>query len=266
MTQPMLTFVHISDTHIHPDPDYTKDYAEVTSYTGAKALVKQINNLPFKPDFVLHTGDVAYDPFPNAYMACRDILGDIKHPVYYVTSNHDKSVALQQHLMAHGEPIDPLHYVFELYGVQIVILDSTGSEVEPPRGYVSDYQIGWLTGLCQAKDDRPMVVAVHHNPTPTGVPWLDDFMGIQNGEALHQALLPAKDRIRGVFFGHIHQNLDIYRDGILYCSTLSSWTQFHAWPGMTETASDTGAEPGFSVVSIYESHTLVRRHRFALPK
>ena len=266
MPRPLLTFVHISDTHIHPDPTYSKDYAEVTSYAGAQALVEQVNALPFDPEFVLHTGDVAYDPYPEAYNACRDILGEIKYPVYYLAGNHDKSIALQKNLMAHGDPINPLHYVFEHNGVQIVCLDSNDKRAEPPRGYVSDYQIGWLAGLCQAKDDRPMVIAVHHNPTLTGIRWLDSYMGIQNTEQFHQALLPARDRIRGVFFGHVHQNLDIYRDGILYCSTLSSWTQFHAWPGMVDTQSDKGAEPGFSVVSIYEDQTIIRRYRFKLPQ
>ena len=69
MSEVMLRFIHISDTHIHPDPNYTKDYADITSYAGAKALVEQVNNVPFEPDFVLHTGDVAYDPDPEAYHA-----------------------------------------------------------------------------------------------------------------------------------------------------------------------------------------------------
>jgi hypothetical protein len=30
------------------------------------ALIKAVNDVPFAPDFVLHTGDVAYDPDPEA--------------------------------------------------------------------------------------------------------------------------------------------------------------------------------------------------------
>jgi Icc protein len=145
----------------------------------------------------------------------------------------------------------------------MVCLDNNGP-AEPPRGFVTKDQLEWLTDICSAQDSRPLVVAVHHNLLPVGVPWLDDFMSTTNGEAVHRTLLPARDRLRGVFFGHVHQNLDIYRDGILYCSTLSSWGQFHAWPGQIETTHDVGAEPGYNVVMLTRDQTYIRRCRFRL--
>ena len=264
MTDTLLTFVHLSDTHIHHDLDYSKPYADVTSYEGAVALTKAVNDLPFRPDFVLHTGDVAYNPDPEAYKTCLDILGEIKFPVYYVAGNHDDSVSLQRHLLHRDEPRRTFHYAFETNGVQIVVLDSNGP-TDPPAGLLDDYQLEWVAGLCAADDDRPLIVAVHHNPLPVDVPWLDDYMALRNGDLLHEALLPARHRMRGVFFGHVHQNVDIYRDGILYCSTLSSWTQFQAYPGMTITTSDRGAEPGFSVVMVSAEQTFIRRYRFLAP-
>jgi Icc protein len=265
MTDPLLRFIHISDTHIHPDPEYTKDYSDATTYDGALALVKAVNDLPFTPDFILHTGDVAYDPDPEAYTVCMEILSNLKAPLYYVAGNHDDSVALQQQLLGRDEPRRSFHYAFEQNGVQIIVTDSNGP-AQPPAGYVDDYQLEWISGLCQAQDDRPLVIAIHHNPLVVGIPWLDDYMGIQNGDMFHDAIFPARHRIRGVFFGHVHQNLDMMRDGILYCSTLSSWTQFQAYPGMTHTTSDSGAEPGFSVVTISQNQTFIRRYRFPLPK
>jgi 3',5'-cyclic-AMP phosphodiesterase len=259
----MLTFVHISDTHIPADPNYNADYAPHPPHEGARALVQQVNALPFMPDFVLHTGDVAYDPYPEAYAACKDILGEIKAPVHYVAGNHDASAALQNALVQRGGPKMQLHYEFEVNGVQVAIVDSNGP-ADPPAGYMTENQLAWINAICTADDDRPLVIATHHNPTPGGIPWLDDFMGIQNTDAFHAAILPAKERLRGVFFGHVHQNLDIYRDGVLYCATLSSWAQFHAWPGQEETTHAPHDGPGFSVVTVTENQTLIRRHRFTL--
>ncbi len=264
MTQPLLRFIHISDTHIHPDPDYTKPYAWTTSYKGAQALVRQLNALPFTPDFILHTGDVAYDPDAEAYAACREILSVIKHPVYYVAGNHDESRALQQYLIGTAEPVMPLHYEFEMNGVQVVVADSNGPTT-PPAGFMTDAQLEWLRTACQPDDPRPLVIATHHIMLPVGIPWLDDYMRTTNGEAFHAAILPARERIRGVFFGHVHQNLDTLRDGILYSSALSSWTQFMNWPDTTETTTDERAEPGYSVVMVYPNQTYIRRHRFPLP-
>jgi Icc protein len=261
----LIRFVHISDTHISPDPNYTRPGADVTSWAGALALVDQLNNLPFTPDFILHTGDVAFDPYPEAYAACLDILGRVRCPIYYVAGNHDDSPAIQRIMLQRSEPLPTLHYAFEVNGVQIVCVDSNGP-VDPPAGYMTDDQLEWLRGQCRPDDERPLVIAVHHNVLPVGVPWLDNFMGIRNGEMFHQAILPARDRIRGVFHGHVHQNIEVIRDGILYSAALSSWTQFHAWPGLAETLTDEGAEPGFSVVTVTETQTFIRRHRFALPR
>lgn len=259
-----LSFIHISDTHINPDTTYVKDYAPITPLIGARALVAELNRLPFQPDFILHTGDVAYDPVPEAYAACHDLLSALRVPVYYVAGNHDDPIALQRVLMNRAEPLPILSETFEVNGVQIVCVDSNGPAT-PPAGFVRPEQLEWLEGLCRADDNRPMVIAVHHNMLPVQVPWLDTYMRTSNGEDFHRALLPARHRIRGVFYGHVHQNLDTVRDGILYSSTLSSWCQFHAYPGMADTTSDAGAEPGYSIVTVTNDQTFIRRCRFGQP-
>ncbi|RMF79360.1 MAG: hypothetical protein D6737_11680 [Chloroflexi bacterium] len=263
MNDVMLRFVHISDTHFSHDPNYNRDYAAYIPAVGTRALVEQLNALPFTPDFVLHTGDVAYDPLPEAYPVARDVLSKIKYPTYYIAGNHDDPAALQTIVMGRDDIATPLHYEVEINGAQIVCVDSNGP-AEPPAGFVTDEQLAWLRALCEADDDRPLIVAIHHNVVEVGVPWLDEWMGITNGDAVHQALRPARQRLRGVFFGHVHQNLTIVRDGILYSSVLSSWAQLHAWPGMTRTTPDIGAEPGFNVVTITREQTFIRHHRFAV--
>jgi hypothetical protein len=128
---------------------------------------------------------------------------------------------------------------------------------------MTEAELAWLRRSAP-RDDRPLVVAVHHNIAPTGVPWLDDYMGLVNGDDLHRVLLKAGARLRGVSFGHVHQNVEVLRDGILYSSVLSSWNQFHAWPGMSDTTPDVCAEPGFNVVTVTRQQTFIRRYRFSV--
>ncbi len=87
-------------------------------------------------------------------------------------------------------------------------------------------------------------------------------MGIRNTADFHAAILPAKHRLRGVFFGHVHQNIDLYRDGILYASTVSSWVQFLSYPGQARTHVDENAEPGYSIVTVSPEQTFIRRCRY----
>ncbi len=261
MTHDRLHFVHISDTHLSSDITYNSDTALITPHAGAQALLRELQALPFQPDFILHTGDVGYDPYPHIYPFIRDLLSQVPYPIYAIAGNHDHPAALMATLMEREQT----YYDVEVRGLQLVCLDSNGP-AEPPAGCITDDQLAWLDALCSAPDARPLVVAVHHNPLPVGVPWLDDFMGLTNGEALHRILLRSRDRLRGVFHGHIHMGADIYRDGILYSAAPSPWRQFKVWPGYNsfDTLHDTDAQPGFNVITIDNQQTFIQRHRYRL--
>jgi len=259
----LLTFVHITDTHISADPRYNIDGVSHTPMFGAKALVKRLNELPFQPDFVLHTGDVCYDPDPTAYEAARSIFSGLKYPIYYLNGNHDDKNTLQRVLVQRDQPLERFDQEFEINGVQIVCIDSQHPEPNV-RGQVSAEQLQRLEAITKADDSRPLIVALHHNVLPTGIPWWDEFMILENGEAFHNALLPARERLRGVFHGHVHQSTQIYRDGIVYTSGLSSWYQILTVPGQTETLDDKTALPGFNVVMVSKSQTFTRTYTYVV--
>lgn len=265
MPEPLVTFLHISDTHIHSNPNHTRDFAQYPPNWGARALVETINNLPFTVDFVLHTGDVVYDPVPEMYATAREILSQIKYPVHYVAGNHDAAGALQNTLIQKGDVRLQVNYTFEVNGVQFAIVDSNGAAT-PPAGHFTESQLAWITDICSADDPRPLVIATHHNVLQSGIPWLDDYMSVKNWDEFHRAILPAKRRIRGVFFGHVHQHLDMVRDGILYASTVSSWVQFWSYPNLNKTTADRAMEPGYSLVMITPEQTFIRRCRFPIPQ
>jgi len=83
MTETILRFVHITDTHLSPETEYGRHHhgAAHSAREGAIALVETVNALPFQPDFILHTGDVVYDPDPAAYGVAKSILSRLKAPV-----------------------------------------------------------------------------------------------------------------------------------------------------------------------------------------
>lgn len=262
-----LTFIHISDTHISTNENHTGKYGKYPANAGARALVERINGLPFQVDFILHTGDVIYDPDEAAYPIAADIFSPLRFPILYVAGNHDHPVGLQRHLLnrAESDIQFPLHYAYDFNGVQVVAIDTNGAAV-PPAGYVIQQQLDFLNHICLSDDPRPLIVACHHNLVKVGIEWLDKYMGVTNGEAVHAVLLQARHRLRGVFTGHIHQNLDVLRDGILYSAPLSSWFQFSAYDGMEKTTADDVTLPGFSVVTVSHSQTLIRRYYVPRPE
>jgi len=270
MSDPILHFIHISDTHINPDLDYTQPYAQYTPMIGAKALVKAINELPIVPDFVLHTGDVAYDPDPQVFNTVRELMEEINYPVLYVAGNHDDRRYLQLVLLE--REIDHLqdnpYWEMDINGVQIIGIDSNG-DAKPPSGMIPLEQLEWLNRICTDENDtRPLVIAVHHNILPTNTPWLDDWMRTQNGEDFHAVVRNARDRLRGVFHGHIHQQTTTFRDGILYSSVGSSWCQFFSitTPENTDVQADPITKPSFNLVTITKEQTYIRPYFFDVPQ
>ncbi|MBC8098234.1 MAG: metallophosphoesterase [Armatimonadetes bacterium] len=268
MTQPLLTFVHLSDTHIHLDPAYVGNHVKYGPRPGVAALIDHINTLPFHIDCILHTGDIMTDPTQDAdYALAQAMLSRLNFPVYYIPGNHDRSAGVKHIMLAEriaaGLTLAPSeahsYYTTEVNGVQLIMLDS--SVPHAAAGVISDEQLAWLEPLCSDADDaRPLIVGVHHHPLRLLAPWLDE-LPLLNGDALHAVLLKAKRRLRGVFFGHIHETTLLTRDDIRYISTLSAWFQTRTWVGQTEPTQDPVQQPGFNIVTLTATDTLVRAYR-----
>ncbi|MCC6613749.1 MAG: metallophosphoesterase [Anaerolineae bacterium] len=262
MSDVLLRFIHLTDTHLAADAALGHPQQPWTPAEGTLHLIEAVNALPFMADFVLHTGDVVYDPDEKAYLLAREMFAGLRAPVYFMPGNHDSSDMLQRLLI--GRTSTPTYdYEFEVNGVQIVCLDSSPRHGEnAPHTFISDAQIAWLRETCTPDDPRPLIVATHHNVLPAGAPWLDDFMRMRNGEELHAALLPARQRLLGVLHGHVHMVGQRTRDGITYHSSPSSWMQFLCHPGQTQTVVDHAARPGFNEITVMSDGMYLRHHFF----
>ena len=265
LNEHLVTFVHISDTHLHHDATYTGRFTDILPRPGVEMMLKTINELTFPVDFVLHTGDVMTDPTGDAeYAVAREVFSHLRHPIHYLAGNHDRAGSIQRVLMQRTTVTPHLDYEFETNGVQFVCLDSSVPDPDIHYGQLEDSQLAWLERLCTADDPRPLVVAVHHHALPLEAPWLDSIV-LQNGEALHQTLLKARHRLRGVFFGHIHESTITTRDGISYYSALSGWFQTRTWYRQEQPNNEPLYYPGFNVVTLTTKDTFVRHYRVKMP-
>ncbi len=260
-------FVHISDTHIGTTGDYHLRGHYPLSCT--RRLVAIINELPQRPDFVIHTGDVVTDPDPDAYSFAAANLADLNVPIYYVNGNHDRADDIRSYLPMGpktdaGSDPERLAYTFEVKGYRFLVLDAKGPESMDPQGLLPDSQLDLAAAEAQ-EDGPPLVVFVHFPVQPLNSLWMDDNMLIMNGQALHEALLPARGRLRGVFHGHVHQSMQTIRDGILYASVASAFSQFGAWPDDITTTYDLDHDPGYGFVHLMPDQTIVHQHTFLRP-
>ncbi len=267
MTSETVYFVQISDTHFGPTPGYARHGA--IPLPAGQRLVDRINQLPFQPDFVVHTGDITANPHPAAYELAKEALGGLHVPVYYVRGNHDAAADIKASMeMGAHEALsagdDRLVYRFEMKDHRFLVLDSFGPPETDPQGFLTEEQMTFLREET-AGDGPPLVIFMHHPVLPMDSPWMDANMLMMNGEAVHKALLPARDRLRGVFLGHVHQSMQTMRDGILYVAAASSFTQFSSWPSDVNVGHVEDEGPGFNFVRLMGRQMMVRQHRFPQP-
>lgn len=258
MNQPLLTFVHISDSHIGATRDY--ELHGVATLPALEQVVSAINAMPVQPDFVLHTGDVTNHGTPESYALAAEAMGRLRAPVYYVAGNHDSNALMRSALdvPSHpgGEPTAPVDYQFEVQGERFVVLDAHSSAVTDPLGMLTAAQLDALRAEC-TPDGPPLTIVLHYMPFQTASPWLNDHMILVNGDDFHHALLPAKDRLRGVFFGHLHRNTHITRDGISYVAAPATSMQY-GWRAWDELPSmDTCGKPGYNLIQYFAGYSVV---------
>jgi Icc protein len=266
----LVRFIHIADTHVARNPEFT-NYGHAP-FSNLEALVDAINSLQFPIDFVLHTGDVVEDRSEEAYHVARRLFSRLRFPVYYVAGNHDDAAILQRVMLERKTVIEPFDQAMTIGGVRVVVLDSRGPN--DPGGTLSNEQISGLRALCRRKGE-PLVIAIHHPPLPLDSRWLDTgwatperaipAMLLDRGPEFMDAIAPARDRIRGVFFGHIHRAFEVVYRGILFSSAPSAFGQLLTWPNQSLPEPSPAEPAGFNLVTIDPDRTIVSQHHITRP-
>lgn len=235
----------------------------------AQRLVDAINDLPLAPDFVIHTGDVVTNPHPDAYALAAETMARLRVPVYYVNGNHDARNDIRKYLSmgpkeALGDKPDEFSYAFELKGYRFLVLDARGPTNIDPQGLLSASQMEIVRQETQP-DGPPLVIFMHYPTLPMDSPWMDANMLVRNGDDFHQALLPARHRLRAVFHGHVHHSMQTIKNGIVYVAVAGGLAQLSAWPVDEKARPEPQAPSGFNFVHLMPQQTIIHQHTFPRP-
>ena len=256
-----LTFIHISDTHIGEQPGYT--HRGFQPYERLKRLVADIQRLPCIPDFIVHTGDVCGDKdhhaTPKHYELAKPLLESLPGPVYYLVGNHDCKESLYSTLQSGPystiyETETELAYEFNIRGFSCISLHS--SITSERAGKVCVQQLEILEQYLLSCSNQ-CCIFLHHPPISLGSPWMDQHMLLADGIKLCSLLERFRDRILGVFFGHIHQGIHFSRGGISYFSSTGTIFQFSTSQVDTQPVLEQQSHIGYSVIRVRDGQVQV---------
>jgi 3',5'-cyclic AMP phosphodiesterase CpdA len=261
----MLHVIHFSDTHLGPTPEFLLH--GVNPYKRTLHLLDTVNGLDFDPGFFIHTGDVANDPSPAAYQVAQDAFASIKPPLYFATGNHDDAQLIKDHLpQAPYTPLvddaDRLAYRWDAGHMRFYCLDAKVPKEEGPHGEIPQNQLESLREDI-GSHGLPYAVFLHFPPFRMGSPWMDGKLILTNGTALHEILKqssPDRHRIRGVYFGHTHRSIQLYREGILYSGVASPTFQFSMAPDEHPPSIELDSPIVFNHITFLPNSTAIKEH------
>ena len=234
-----VSLVQITDCHIMADADdRLKGMNTRRSFEAVLQAVRADNT---GLDLILATGDLSQDASPESYRYLATNFAETGLPVFWIPGNHDDDAIMHAHLRA--------DCIFDARQIlvgnwHIVLLDSTvAGEV---GGCVSEQLLGFLDEALSSCPGRHTLVCLHHQALAAGSEWIDR-KGLQHSEDLVSTLKTQPD-VRGVVWGHVHQQAHQCVDGIEWMSTPSSCIQFK--PGSREFAIDDLA-PGYRRIDLH---------------
>jgi Icc protein len=209
--------VQLTDPHIFGDAEARFDGVDTSATLGT--VVTAVNALAESPDAVLMTGDLVHEPEPGAYDRLARHLQDLHAPVFCLPGNHDDPALMHARLNMDGISTRRLVAI----GDWLVILLDTWQR-GTHAGRLSAAELNFLRDSLETSGRRAVLIALHHPPVSIGSPWMD-AMGLENPQKLF-AVLDAYPSVRGVLWGHIHQEFYQCRYGVDMYGTPSTCVQF----------------------------------------
>lgn len=246
----LVSLVQITDCHIFAAAENclrgvnTRRSFEAVS----QAVIENSGHL----DLLLATGDLSQDGSPESYAYLAQKFDAMDTATFWLPGNHDEVDVLKKQFI--GQQIHAAKHVL-VADWQIILLDSTiRGEV---HGRVSGAQLEFLDGCLRAHPEKHALVCLHHQAMDTGSLWIDQ-KGLHDSAQLRENIAK-HDNIKGVLWGHVHQETRQSMGGVEWMSTPSSCVQFK--PGSREFA--IGAEsPGYRHLRLHADGRITTRvHR-----
>jgi 3',5'-cyclic AMP phosphodiesterase CpdA len=194
-----------SDTHIAEDT--AAIWRGEPMFSNAQRVNRELFAAAERPCGLIHFGDCAFKTgLPGDYGTFHQITHPITHsgiPVHLMVGNHDAREAFWKVLTeetAGPRPMASRHAaVVEHARTNWFLLDSL-DQTDESSGKLGVEQCAWLEKELDARQDKPALVCVHHNPL---IGKTDGKSGLVDTTALLQAVSPRR-QVKALIFGHTH--------------------------------------------------------------
>lgn len=228
-----LVLLQISDLHIFANADERfDDFDTSASLQDVLDLIEAHHPVY---DVIVVTGDLVQTASDEAYQNVLELLRPLNHPVYTLPGNHDDPEDMQR--LFDGTPLKTAPYSdHDLW--RIIYLNSW--KANSHGGQLDDTALEALDHALASAGEQHILIALHHHPVSINSPWMDTMM-LENPHNLFNRI-EQDTRVKGIIWGHIHQQFESEKGHIKLMGTPSTCAQFE--PGATAFSLDE-MQPGY---------------------
>ena len=253
-----MKFIHLTDTHV------VGGGRLLYGANPARRLGLAVDSIIAEHGdaaFVIVTGDMTHWGDEDAYDAFSREIRRLPMPVHLMVGNHDDTAAFTKAFAQ--TPRDPngfVQFAFDTPFGRALCLD-TKMPGTHAGGYCAERR-AWLAAELE-KTSGPLLFFMHHPPFEVGIPSMDKIMML-DVEAFHDVIAPHKERIRHLFFGHVHRAIFGNWRGVSFSCMRGLNHQVALGLNFTQegTPGDL-ADPAYGVVLLSDDTVVVHMHEFA---
>ncbi len=213
-----VRLLQITDTHLCAEPGGT--LLDMDTDRSLQLVISQALAERGTPDALLCTGDLSDRGARTAYERLEACLAEIDAPSYWLPGNHDD----RDEMLAATAGLQRLPGEVRTGNWQIILLNSQiPGEV---GGRLGEAELQRLQQALEEGREQGLfaLVCLHHQPVAVGSAWIDQQM-VADAERFW-ALLESYPGVRGVLWGHVHQQIDRQRGDIALMASPSTCVQF----------------------------------------
>lgn len=199
----MSGFLHLSDFHLVED-----ETALSRAFNGKHILKKTVDKIiDRKKDFgsldgVIITGDISDDGSKASYSDAYNILKELNLPLLAIPGNHDLREPMMKYFAKDTDIQNSkfLDWVYETSDTLIIGLDTL---VEGQNhGMLRPESLDLLFENLSQPTEKNIILAIHHPPINTGIPFMDEIR-LKNSNELLACLDKVTQPVR-ILCGHVH--------------------------------------------------------------
>jgi Icc protein len=228
MMASVLRVLQITDMHIRSAPGNEFMASRIDTDATLQTVLDEIHENEPADSIVVATGDLVHDPLEASYQRLKLRLNGSCNRYYLLPGNHDDAVLARKILNRDNSWCVGQH----AFGEWLMLFLDTSQQPEQSEGLLSKAELSRLERTLAVSGHRHVMLFLHHPPVSIGSSWMDRI-GLRNADALF-AITDRYPQIKGMVFGHIHQQFDGARKGIRMIGSPSTCIQFKPGTGQCE--------------------------------